>query len=133
MKKANKLIVAIAAAASLSPAASQAEIKLKPDGFGDALIFPVFHGLAENYFTISNISYDYVQGHIRFRGAGWGSGLLDFDVILAPFDIFVFRLADLDGDGQWEIDQSIDPDNFAYTSLTGSCHGVFPADNCMEQ
>ncbi|MCP4700950.1 MAG: hypothetical protein GY862_29460, partial [Gammaproteobacteria bacterium] len=47
-------------------------------------------------------------------------------------DVFVFRLADLDGDGQWEIDQSIDPDNFAYTSLTGSCHGAFPADNCME-
>ncbi|MCP4698403.1 MAG: hypothetical protein GY862_16355, partial [Gammaproteobacteria bacterium] len=70
---------------------------------------------------------------IRFRGALWGSGLLDFDVILAPFDVFVFRLADLDGDGQWEIDQSIDPDNFAYTSLTGSCHGAFPADNCMDQ
>ncbi|MCP4701761.1 MAG: hypothetical protein GY862_33615, partial [Gammaproteobacteria bacterium] len=56
MKKANKLIVAIAAAASLSSAASQAEIKLKPDGFGDALIFPLFHGPAENYFTISSIS-----------------------------------------------------------------------------
>ncbi|MCP4702394.1 MAG: hypothetical protein GY862_36865 [Gammaproteobacteria bacterium] len=134
MKKANKLIAAaIAAAASLSPAALQAEIKLKPDGFGDALIFPFFHGPAENYFTISSISDKFVQGHIRFRGALWGSGLLDFDVILAPFDVFVFRLADLDGDGQWEIDQSIDPDHFAYTSLTGSCHGAFPADNCMEQ
>ncbi|MCP4699947.1 MAG: hypothetical protein GY862_24315, partial [Gammaproteobacteria bacterium] len=117
MKKANKLIAAIAAAASLSPAALQAGIQLKTDGFGDALIFPLFHGLAENYFTISNISDNFVQGHIRFRGGGWGSGLLDFDVILSPFDVFVFRLADLDGDGQWEIDQSIDPDNFAYTSL----------------
>ncbi|MCP4696432.1 MAG: hypothetical protein GY862_06250 [Gammaproteobacteria bacterium] len=133
MKKINKLAVAVAAAFSAGSIAPQADagIQLASNGVGDALIFPAFIGLAENYFTISNRSANYVQGHIRFRGAAWGSEHLEFDVILGPFDVFVFRLADLDGDGQWEIDQSLDPKNFAYTSLTQGCYGAVSIDNCM--
>jgi len=41
---------------------------------------------------------------------------LDFPVILSPGDVFIFRLADTDGDGNWEIDQSLDPRNFAYSN-----------------
>ncbi|MCK5717466.1 MAG: hypothetical protein KAH77_08255, partial [Thiomargarita sp.] len=43
-----------------------------------------------------------------------------FDVILSPGDVFIFRVADVDGDGYWEIDQSLDPNNFKYTGLYNS-------------
>jgi hypothetical protein len=79
----------------------------------------------------------FIQGHLRFRGAAWSGELLDFDIILTPGDVFVFRLADVDGDGFWEIDQSIDPNNFAYTGMLKSCvpeggAGVAKS-NCMDQ
>jgi len=117
MKKLHKLAAAVAVAAgiALSPQAN-AEIELKSNGVGDALVFPVFNGYAENYFTISNNHSEWVAGHIRFRGAAWSGELLDFPVILSPGDVFIFRLADLDGDGNWEIDQSLDPRNFAYSN-----------------
>ncbi|MCP4699647.1 MAG: hypothetical protein GY862_22775 [Gammaproteobacteria bacterium] len=134
MRKVNKLAAAIAVALSAGVVAPQANavITLKSNGVGDALLFPAFNGHVANYFTINNTSGDYVQGHIRFRGAGWTSELLDFDVILSPYDVFVFRLADIDGDGQWEIDQSLDPINFAYTSLTRGCSGAVVRDNCID-
>jgi len=117
MKKLHKLAAAVAVAAgiALSPQAN-AVIELKSNGVGDALIFPVFNGSAENYFTISNNHNRWVAGHIRFRGAAWSGELLDFPVILSPGDVFIFRLADTDGDGNWEIDQSLDPRNFAYSN-----------------
>ncbi|MCP4699653.1 MAG: hypothetical protein GY862_22805 [Gammaproteobacteria bacterium] len=135
MRKVNKLAVAITVALTAGIVAPQANavITLEDNGIGDALLFPAFNGMVENYFAISNSSGNYVQGHIRFRGAGWTSELLDFDVILSPYDVFVFRLADLDGDGQWEIDQTLDPQNFAYTSITQSCGGGgVTRDNCID-
>jgi hypothetical protein len=43
------------------------------------------------------------------------------DIILTPGDVFVFRVADVDGDGEWELDQSLDVNNFKYTAYNTSC------------
>ncbi|GEM_PF-844055 len=118
MKKINKITAAIAVALSVGiTAPASAEIEFHPDGRGDALLFPVYNGNVENYFTIMNNHDAFIQGHLRFRGAAWSGELRDFDVILSPGDVFVFRLADIDGDGEWEIDQSLDIKNFQYTGL----------------
>jgi hypothetical protein len=56
---------------------------------------------------------------------------------LTPGDVFVFRLADIDGDGFWEIDQSLDSKNFRYTGMLTNCRpegGTGIAKNeCMDQ
>jgi hypothetical protein len=136
MKTVNRLAAAIAVALSMGIAtqANAAPIELRHNGIGDAMLFPVFNGYVENYFTITNSSGNWEQGHIRFRGASWSAELLDFDVILSPGDVFVFRLADLDGDGLWEIDMSIDPNNFRYTSVQATgCNGTcIDASNALE-
>jgi len=134
MKKLHKLAAAVAVAAgiALSPQAN-AVIELKPNGAGDALLFPIYYGQFENLFTITNNSGDWIQGHLRFRGATWSTELRDFDVILSPGDVFVFRLADLDGDGQWEIDQSLDTRNFQYTGMVFACQGSNgEIPNCLD-
>jgi hypothetical protein len=104
-------------------------IELKHNGTGDALLFPVFNGYIENYFTISNNHNAWIQGHLRFRGAAWSGELRDFDVILSPGDVFVFRVADLNGDGMWEIDQNLDLGNFQYTGQVYTCPDV--PGNCL--
>jgi len=129
MKKLHKLAAATAIALSLgglSPYASA--IGFVPHGMtvssdlrGDTLLFPVFYGRGENFYTISNNSGSWVQGHLRFRGAAWSGELLDMDIILSPGDVFVFRLADIDGDGHWELDQSLDPLNFRYSGMLSNC------------
>lgn len=121
----NGLAAAVAVALSMGFASqASAAIELKHNAKGDALIFPAFNGYVENYFTISNGSNEWIQGHLRFRGAAWSGELRDFDVILSPGDVFVFRVADLDGDGQWEIDQSLDNKNFKYTAQNYNCGSV---------
>jgi hypothetical protein len=124
MKPLMKLAATAAMALSIGalPQAN-AEITLKSNGLGDALIFPVFWGYAgvDNYFTISNRSNQWIQAHLRFRNGTWCGEQLDFDVIFSPGDVLVFRVADVDGDGYWEIDQSLDPHNFAYAGIGGSC------------
>ncbi len=129
MKKLHKLAAATAMALSLgglSPYASA--IGFMPHGMvissdlrGDALLFPVFYGRGENFYTISNNSGSWIQGHLRFRGAAWSGELLDMDIILSPGDVFVFRVADIDGDGHWELDQSLDPLNFRYSGMLSNC------------
>jgi len=118
--KMKKLAAAVGVALTLGIASqANAIIELKADSKGDALLFPVAVGLSgfENYYAIMNNVPEWIQGHIRFRGASWCGELRDFDVILSPGDVFVFRIADIDGDGQWEIDQSLDEKNFQYTGL----------------
>jgi hypothetical protein len=144
MKKLNKLaaVAAVALGLGVIPQVhaigySPVGMELESGGRGDTLLFPMFYGYTENYFTISNSSNSFIQGHLRFRGAAWSGELLDFDVILTPGDVFVFRLADIDGDGFWEIDQSLDPNNFAYTGLLRNCtpeggNGVGKSQ-CMDQ
>jgi hypothetical protein len=120
---------------------ANAVIELKPNGRGDALLFPIYHGFFENYFTISNMENAWIQGHIRFRGAAWSGEMRDFDVILSPGDVMVFRLADIDGDGEWEIDQNLDPLNFKYTGMWANENMPFtckdgsgnPIVGCMEK
>jgi hypothetical protein len=140
MRKTRKLaaVMAVALGVGITPYAN-AVIELKHNATGDAMLFPVFNGYVENYFTISNNHDAWVQGHLRFRGAAWSGELRDFDVILSPGDVFVFRVADLDGDGMWEIDQSLDPKNFEYTDqlVTNSadkrgCATSTPATPCMK-
>ncbi len=131
MKKFNKLAATVAMALSLGVSSQVSAIGHTPTGMhlsengrGDVLLFPVFFGWGENTFAINNNSAEWVQGHLRFHGAGWCPELLDFEVILSPGDVFVFRLADVDGDGYWEIDQTLEADpkdgrirNFEYTGL----------------
>jgi hypothetical protein len=120
MKKINRLAAAMAVALSMTAVPqANAEIEFHPSGRGDALLFPVFNGYIENYFTIMNNHSKWIQGHLRFRGAAWSGELRDMDIILSPGDVFVFRVADVDGDGMWEIDQSLDLRNFQYTGLGG--------------
>jgi len=142
MKRINKLAASVAVALSLGVMnQANALIELEANSTGDALLFPVFYGYGENYFTIMNNDDNWIQGHLRFRGAVWCGELLDMDIILSPGDVFVFRLADIDGDGFWEIDQSLDPKNFAYTGMISRCgpelaDGTTPVltmDNCMDQ
>lgn len=141
MRKINKLAAAIAVAVGVGvTSTANAVIELKPNGRGDALLFPIYHGFFENYFTISNIANAWIQGHIRFRGAAWSGELRDFDVILSPGDVMVFRLADVDGDGEWEIDQTLDPKNFRYTGMFAEADMPFtcqdasgPIVGCMEK
>ena len=129
MKKLHKLAAATAMALSLgglSPYASAIGfvpngMEISPEMRGDTLLFPVFYGRGENLYTITNNSGSWIQGHLRFRGAAWSGELLDMDIILSPGDVFVFRVADIDGDGHWELDQSLDPKNFRYTGMLSSC------------
>lgn len=131
MRKLNKLAAAIAVALSAGVMAPQAHavISAHYDQEGDAMLFPLFYGVLENYYAIHNNSNLWVQGHLRFRGAAWSGELLDMDIILSPNDVFVFRMTDMDQDGHWEIDQSLDPNNFMYTGhANSSCSGNVPTN-----
>jgi hypothetical protein len=123
MTNMKKLSVAVTLALSMGVAsqAAHSEIILKHNGKGDALLFPVYNAYVDNYFTISNNSDKWIQGHLRFRGAAWSAELLDLDIILTHGDVLVFRVADVDGDGDWELDQSLDPNNFRYTGYLTTC------------
>jgi len=152
MKKLHKLAAATAMALSLGGLSPYANaIGFVPEGMevssemrGDALLFPVFYGRGENFYTISNNSPSWIQGHLRFRGAAWSGELLDMDIILSPGDVFVFRVADIDGDGHWELDQSLDPLNFRYSGMLSDCgagpylswetpvSGAVAKSNCMD-
>jgi hypothetical protein len=137
MKKMKKLSAAVALVLSMGVASqvAQAEILLKHDGKGDALLFPVYNAHVDNYFTISNNDDKWIQGHLRFRGAAWSAELLDMDIILTPGDVFVFRVADVDGDGDWELDQSLDQNNFSYTGYLTTCKskdGTVQPKPCMD-
>lgn len=144
MRKLNKLAAAVAVALSVGVAlpSANATIQLKPNARGDTLLFPVFNGYVENYFTVMNNDNNWTQAHIRFRGAAWTGELLDFDVILSPGDVLVFRLADIDGDGYWEVDQSLDvgadgtpaTGTFSWSGILQSCsNGSTRMDNCVDE
>ncbi len=121
MKKLKKLTAAMAVALGLGFAAPNASaiIEVESGGAGDALQFPLYIAKSgwENYYAITNNSGDWIQGHLRFRGGAWCAEMRDFDVILSPGDVFVFRVADVDGDGYGELDMSLDPYNFMYTGM----------------
>jgi hypothetical protein len=142
MKILQKWLIAIAMILSIGIThTANAVIELRSGSKGDALLFPIFAGQFENYFTIMNDVRDtspvdsatnknnhWIQGHLRIWGSVWSSELFDTDIILSPNDVFVFRIADVDGDGYWEIDQSLDPKNFQYTNTLTNCspEGTIP-------
>ncbi|MEK7991049.1 MAG: hypothetical protein VSS52_008600, partial [Thiotrichaceae bacterium] len=133
MKKLKKLTAAVAVALGLGFTAPNASavIEVEPSGSGDALQFPLYIAKSgwENYYAITNNSGDWIQGHLRFRGGAWCAEMRDFDVILSPGDVFVFRVADVDGDGYGELDMSLDPYNFMYTGMLEANNQWFdPAD-----
>lgn len=110
---------------------ASAIIEVESGGAGDALQFPLYIAKSgwENYYAITNNSGDWIQGHLRFRGGAWCAEMRDFDVILSPGDVFVFRVADIDGDGYGELDMSLDPYNFMYTGMLEANNQWFdPAD-----
>lgn len=137
MKQVKKLVATMALALGVGICSqTPAHITLTPNGKGDALLFPVLNGNFENHFAILNDSDYWIQGHIRFRGDATSGELLDFDVILSPHDVMEFRIADVDGDGFWELDQSLDPKNFRYTGVLKNCQsedGNVQVQNCMDQ
>jgi hypothetical protein len=121
-------VVAIVLAMFLAAPATAMEFN--HGGMGDALIYQYFDvNRGVNYVTVSNTTNQWVQFHIRFRTAVLCIEALDFDVIVSPNDVFVFAMnpvtRDVDIAGTtitnaltWEIDKTLDPNNFAYTRLT---------------
>ncbi len=49
-------------------------------------------GLSDNYFTVTNVSTNWVQAHVRVRTGDRSVELLDFDVLLSPKDVFTFDM-----------------------------------------
>jgi hypothetical protein len=68
---------------------------------GDALVFGYYDtrtsaqggaDLTDNYFTITNTSKSWIQGHVRVRTGDESLELLDFDAVLSPKDILAFNI-----------------------------------------
>jgi hypothetical protein len=74
---------------------AQAVRSIEPTGEtpGDVVIYPYYDVSAAtsyNYFYLVNTVNYYVQAHVRFRTAECSIEVLDFDVILTPYDVFTF-------------------------------------------
>ncbi len=85
---------------------AQAVRSIEPTGEtpGDVVIYPYYdvsYATSLNYFYLVNTTKFYVQAHIRFRTAECSIEVLDFDVILTPYDVFTFwvlpQVTDADG------------------------------------
>ncbi len=85
---------------------AQAVRSIEPTGEtpGDVVIYPYYDVSAAtslNYFYLVNTTKFYLQAHIRFRTAECSIEVLDFDVILTPYDVFTFwvlpEVTDADG------------------------------------
>jgi len=73
---------------------------------GQALVFGYYDtrlesdggpGLTDNYFTVVNTVNYYTQAHVRVRTGTTSIELLDFDVIMTPYDVFAFDLYQRNG------------------------------------
>ncbi len=49
-------------------------------------------GVSDNYFTVTNVSTNWVQAHVRVRTGDRSVELLDFDILLSPKDVFTFDM-----------------------------------------
>ncbi len=85
---------------------AQAVRSIEPTGEtpGDVVIYPYYDVSAAtslNYFYLVNTTKFYLQAHMRFRTAECSIEVLDFDVILTPYDVFTFwvlpEVTDADG------------------------------------
>ena len=73
---------------------------------GQALVFGYYDtrteadggaGLTDNYFTVTNTIDEFTQAHVRVRTGDCSVELLDFDVMLTPYDVFGFDIYQVGG------------------------------------
>ena len=104
---------------------AQAVISIEPTGEtpGDVAIFPFYDVSSDtkyNYFYLVNTTGYWIQVHLRFRTMECSIECLDFDVIMSPYDVFVFWvMPDIDGLG---------PGFYSDDSNTIDYSGLMPAD-----
>ena len=107
------------------PQKARAIIAIEPTGEtpGDVAIFPFYDVSADtkyNYFYLVNTVNYYLQIHMRFRTMECSVECLDFDIIMSPYDVFVFWvMPDIDGLG---------PGFYSDDSNTIDYSGLMPAD-----
>ena len=103
---------------------ASAVISIEPTGEtpGDVAIFPFYDVSSDtkyNYFYLVNTVNYWIQMHIRFRTMECSIECLDFDVIMSPYDVFVFWVfPDIDGLG---------PGFYSDDSNTIDYSGLMPA------
>jgi hypothetical protein len=90
---------------------------------GSALIYTYYDvrpsadgglGTADNYFTLTNTSTDWVQAHVRVRTGDKSVELLDFDIMLSPKDVFSWTITD---DGAGAAFVSLDKGTISHTKM----------------
>lgn len=90
--------------ASLALFAEANTATTRPDNeLGQVIIFPLYDvrdSSCLQYYSITNTSNDWIQGHLRFRVATNSVEVLDFDVILSPKDVFTFFVLPDIGNGK---------------------------------
>lgn len=73
---------------------------------GQALVFGYYDtrsladggpGLTDNYFVVTNTLDTYTQAHVRVRTGEKSIELIDFDLMMTPFDVFGFELYQING------------------------------------
>jgi len=88
---------------------------------GNVLVSPLYDvrgDTAMQYFTITNVTERWVQGHIRFRSGKYSIEVLDFDIILSPNDVFTFWVLPDVGNGTPGI-YSTDSNTINYSQALG--------------
>ena len=135
-----KKILSAAVLATLGAGSAQA-VYLGTDGTGQALIFPYYtvQGNEETLLTVVNTHNEGKAVKIRFREAENSREVLDFNIYLSPYDVWVGKITDNDaGDGaavvspdktctvpvQISQGQKIDFRKFAYAG--GAANGTLP-------
>ena len=96
-----KKILSAAVLATLGAGSAQA-VYLGTDGTGQVLIFPYYtvQGNEETLLTVVNTHNEGKAVKIRFREAENSREVLDFNIYLSPYDVWVGKITDNDaGDG----------------------------------
>ena len=108
-----------------TPAKRAQALSIEPTGEtpGDVAIFPFYDVSSDtkyNYFYLVNTVNYWLQIHLRFRTMECSIECLDFDIIMSPYDVFVFWVfPDIDGLG---------PGFYSDDSNTIDYSGLMPAD-----
>ncbi len=103
---------------------ANAVLAIEPTGEtpGDVAIFPFYDVSSDtkyNYFYLVNTVNYWLQVHLRFRTMECSIECLDFDIIMSPYDVFVFWvMPDIDGLG---------PGFYSDDSNTIDYSGLMPA------
>lgn len=103
MKKA-LLAVGLAAVLGLGAAAAPAAPTISPTDIGHTNIVPYFSVQGGNMTLLSITNTDHINGKavkVRFRGAEWADSIFDFQVFLAPGDVFTGAVTNKNGLAQF--------------------------------